>query len=162
VGENHEHRMMLPEYQVAATMSSIAALATRRALTRQSLLRAPPRRFNSSKVPRSKTVRMKARGRFNGSVGSVRRARDHACRPCRGWPPRRAPPRRFNSSKVEEANLDKAGKRDPELYVRIPRSRRVARAAIEDIVAAIRACVGRRIRGRRTGDGVVAAPLQLL
>lgn len=52
-------------------MSSIAALATRRALTRQSLLRAPPRRFNSSKV--------------------------------------------------EEASLDKAGKRDPELYVRIPR-----------------------------------------
>ncbi|OQE16831.1 hypothetical protein PENFLA_c026G03514 [Penicillium flavigenum] len=48
-------------------MSSIAALATRRALTRQSLLRAPPRRFNSSKV--------------------------------------------------EEAHLDKAGKRDPELYV---------------------------------------------
>ncbi|CAG8207522.1 hypothetical protein PENPOL_c002G09666 [Penicillium polonicum] len=48
-------------------MSSIAALATRRALTRQSLLRAPPRRFNSSKV--------------------------------------------------EEASLDKAGKRDPELYV---------------------------------------------
>lgn len=53
-------------------MSSIAALATRRALTRQSLLRTPPRRFNSSKV--------------------------------------------------EEASLDKAGKRDPELYVRIPRS----------------------------------------
>ncbi|KAJ5233660.1 uncharacterized protein N7469_005426 [Penicillium citrinum] len=31
-------------------MSSIAALATRRALTRQPLFRAPPRRFNSSKV----------------------------------------------------------------------------------------------------------------
>ncbi|CAG8096079.1 unnamed protein product [Penicillium salamii] len=49
-------------------MSSIAALATRRALTRQSLLRAPPRRFNSS-------------------------------------------------SKLEESSLDKAPKRDPELYV---------------------------------------------
>jgi hypothetical protein len=48
-------------------MSSIAALATRRALTRQSLLRAPPRRFASSKV--------------------------------------------------EESGLDKAPKRDPELYV---------------------------------------------
>ncbi|KAJ5780963.1 hypothetical protein N7457_006123 [Penicillium paradoxum] len=48
-------------------MSSIAALATRRALTRQSLLRAPPRRFASSKI--------------------------------------------------EEASLDKAPKRDPELYV---------------------------------------------
>ncbi|CDM32320.1 hypothetical protein CBS147339_1545 [Penicillium roqueforti] len=48
-------------------MSSIAALATRRALTRQSLLRAPPRRFSSAKV--------------------------------------------------EEGNLEKAGKRDPELYV---------------------------------------------
>jgi hypothetical protein len=34
----------------------------------------------------------------------------------------RAPPRRFASSKVEEANLDKAGKRDPELYVRIPQT----------------------------------------
>lgn len=31
-------------------MSSIAALATRRALTRQPLLRAPPRRFTSSKI----------------------------------------------------------------------------------------------------------------
>lgn len=31
----------------------------------------------------------------------------------------RAPPRRFMSSKVEEAGLDKAPKRDPELYVRI-------------------------------------------
>lgn len=30
----------------------------------------------------------------------------------------RAPPRRFYSSKIEEANLDKAPKRDPELYVR--------------------------------------------
>ncbi|KAJ6009687.1 hypothetical protein N7499_004915 [Penicillium canescens] len=48
-------------------MSSIAALAGRRAFTRQALFRAPPRRFNSSKV--------------------------------------------------EEAHLDKAGKRDPELYV---------------------------------------------
>ncbi|OQE37431.1 hypothetical protein PENCOP_c010G03773 [Penicillium coprophilum] len=48
-------------------MSSIAALATRRALTRQSLLRAPPRRFGSFKA--------------------------------------------------EEANLEKASKRDPELYV---------------------------------------------
>lgn len=48
-------------------MSSIAALATRRALTRQSLLRAPPRRFNSSKM--------------------------------------------------EQSGLDKAPKRDPELYV---------------------------------------------
>lgn len=34
----------------------------------------------------------------------------------------RAPPRRFYSSKLEEANLDKAPKRDPELYVRrLPR-----------------------------------------
>jgi hypothetical protein len=54
----------------AATMSSIAAMATRRALARQPLIRAPPRRFMSS-------------------------------------------------SKVEEAGLDKAPKRDPELYVRI-------------------------------------------
>lgn len=53
-------------------MSSIAALAGRRAFTRQALFRAPPRRFNSSKV--------------------------------------------------EEAHLDKAGKRDPELYVRIPQT----------------------------------------
>ncbi|KAJ5335333.1 hypothetical protein N7541_005160 [Penicillium brevicompactum] len=51
-------------------MSSIAALATRRALTRQPLFRAPPRRFNSSA-----------------------------------------------HSKLEEATLDKAPKRDPELYV---------------------------------------------
>ncbi|OQE29379.1 hypothetical protein PENSTE_c002G06603 [Penicillium steckii] len=36
--------------RLATTMSSIAALATRRALTRQPLFRAPPRRFNSSKV----------------------------------------------------------------------------------------------------------------
>lgn len=50
-------------------MSSIAALATRRALVRQPLFRAPPRRFQSSKV--------------------------------------------------EEASLDKAPKRDPELYVRL-------------------------------------------
>lgn len=48
-------------------MSTIAALATRRAFTRQSLLRAPPRRFSSSKI--------------------------------------------------EESTLDKASKRDPELYV---------------------------------------------
>lgn len=53
-------------------MSSIAALATRRALTRQPLFRAPPRRFASSKA--------------------------------------------------EEANLENAPKRDPELYVRISRS----------------------------------------
>lgn len=31
----------------------------------------------------------------------------------------RPPQRRFLSSKVEEANLDKAPKRDPELYVRL-------------------------------------------
>ncbi|KAL1963756.1 hypothetical protein VTN77DRAFT_7822 [Rasamsonia byssochlamydoides] len=48
-------------------MSSIAALTARRAFTRQSLARLPPRRFGSSKI--------------------------------------------------EEANLDKAPKRDPELYV---------------------------------------------
>lgn len=30
----------------------------------------------------------------------------------------RAAPRRLYSSKIEEAKLDKAGKRDPELYVR--------------------------------------------
>lgn len=34
----------------AATMSSIAAMATRRALARQPLIRAPPRRFMASKV----------------------------------------------------------------------------------------------------------------
>lgn len=49
-------------------MSSIAAMAARRALARQPLIRAPPRRFMSA-------------------------------------------------SKVEEASLDKAPKRDPELYV---------------------------------------------
>ena len=53
----------------AATMSSIAAMAARRALARQPLIRAPPRRFMSA-------------------------------------------------SKVEEAGLDKAPKKDPELYVR--------------------------------------------
>jgi hypothetical protein len=53
----------------AATMSSIAAMASRRALARQPIFRAPPRRFMSSKV--------------------------------------------------EEASLDKAPKKDPELYVRL-------------------------------------------
>ncbi|KAJ5114695.1 hypothetical protein NUU61_000454 [Penicillium alfredii] len=37
----------------AATMSSIAALATRRALLRQPLFRAPPRRFNATKAEES-------------------------------------------------------------------------------------------------------------
>jgi hypothetical protein len=51
------------------TMSSIASLAARRAFARQTLARAPPRRF-------------------------------------------------LSTSKVEESGLDKAPKRDPELYVR--------------------------------------------
>lgn len=64
-------RFVLPTHnQFAAIMSSIAAMATRRALTRQPLIRAPPRRFNSA------------------------------------------------ASKLQEATLDKAPKRDPELYVR--------------------------------------------
>ncbi|BCR91592.1 uncharacterized protein ACHE_70435S [Aspergillus chevalieri] len=49
-------------------MSSIAAMASRRAFARQSILRAPPRRF-------------------------------------------------YSASKMEEADLEKAPKRDPELYV---------------------------------------------
>ena len=64
----------LPKYlidaRIATKMSSIATLAARRALTRQTMIRAPPRRFMTSKV--------------------------------------------------EEANLDKAPKRDPELYVHYP------------------------------------------
>ncbi|CAI7590275.1 unnamed protein product [Penicillium manginii] len=40
----------LTHLRLATTMSSIAALASRRALTRQPIFRAPPRRFLSSKV----------------------------------------------------------------------------------------------------------------
>lgn len=66
----HSPRLRPPPPSIPINMSSIAAMASRRAFARQSLFRAPARRAYSSKV--------------------------------------------------EEAGLDKAPRRDPELYVRIP------------------------------------------